>query len=671
MSGPSKNSIFVGIYGVPGSGKSRLLHALKFSLPHEEFSFYEASEMISTLVPGGLAAFQHLPEQTKVFWRRLAIETIRKQCAISEKTAVVAGNFMFWPEENEAGHSVCTQADLRTFTHILYLDVPAERVAYQCQEDKSQIRPLASVAHLHKWQEAEKVELRGICYENGILFSLLRPHSDLLSKVAGLIHNIQLHSEEKNMSLAENAMFGFTWWRKNDLETMLLIDADGTLTAQYTTELFWERVSKSRHCTSDNNPLKTLFKSSIGYSYTAFRQAALLYEEIDEQGFDDIYQQVASEVTMNPEMISMLQLTSSIEDIGVVIVTCGLSLIWEKVMEKEGLHTVLVIGGGRLNNGTVVTPAVKANLVTHLQNEYDKTVWAFGDSPLDLEMLIRANHAVVVVGDEKTRSKSMEAAVLHAIETQGLQAHQALLPDTASPMLDTNKLPLLRLTSREFVRSLLTWGDRVGYLPTNLATDRPAAKLLATPMRDAATTGPALREAHRSAGRYLATEFVPAEIGLEECPISHVLGHRTSGYRLLHENKTTIVAIMRAGEPMALGVSDVFPLATFLHANRPEDIKLHHVKGQLNVLLVDSVINSGKTMLEFVEAIRNLHATIRIVIVAGVVQAQCASFDSVINRALGAHGNTSLVALRCSVTKFTGTGGTDTGNRLFNTTHLP
>ena len=73
-------------------------------------------------------------------------------------------------------------------------------------------------------------------------------------------------------------------------------------------------------------------------------------------------------------------------------------------------------------------------------------------------------------------------------------------------------------------------------------------------------------------------------------------------------------------------------------------------------------------MVDFIQHIRNLHATIRIVVVAGVVQAQFVNGGSL--EALGRCGDISLVALRLSENKFTGTRTTDTGNRLYNTTQL-
>ncbi len=74
---------------------------------------------------------------------------------------------------------------------------------------------------------------------------------------------------------------------------------------------------------------------------------------------------------------------------------------------------------------------------------------------------------------------------------------------------------------------------------------------------------------------------------------------------------------MRGGEPMALGVNDIFPLAAFVHAKEPDEM-LHHLHGRSNIVLVDSVVNSGKTVVQFVQYIRSLHPTIRIVVVTGV-----------------------------------------------------
>lgn len=87
------------------------------------------------------------------------------------------------------------------------------------------------------------------------------------------------------------------------------------------------------------------------------------------------------------------------------------------------------------------------------------------------------------------------------------------------------------------------------------------------------------------------------------------------------------------------------------------------------MILVDSVVNNGKTVVEFVQHIRTLHLTVRILVIAGVVQADSLT-KGALTQILSVDFNVGLIALRLSDNKYTGKGTTDTGNRLFNTTHL-
>lgn len=106
---------------------------------------------------------------------------------------------------------------------------------------------------------------------------------------------------------------------------------------------------------------------------------------------------------------------------------------------------------------------------------------------------------------------------------------------------------------------------------------------------------------------------------------------------------------------MAFGVGDTFPLAMLANAKDAADIKLHHPQGQLTVILVDSVVNTGKTILEFVQHARKLHATNRIVLVHGVVQVLCVS-EGGLKQTRANYAKPHLVELRLYNTKFTGSG---------------
>ena len=686
-----RKAVVVGLYGIPGSGKTFLLNQLEQNLGQQDFAYYDGSEVIGRVVPGGLKVFQGMEDKDKANWRKHAINKIGNDSADSGKLALVAGHFMFWSEGKEAGTKVCTEDDLKTYTHILYLDIAAEVVEQRRRDDTSgRKRSPIPASRLRTWQQEEMTQLRHLCRNHGILFSLVTPFPALLDKTSALneapaldnvlllnrvltlLKDFALHTEKYNLSQAESKLDDAVLPTQEQLKVLLAVDADKTLAAEDAGVLFWKRVSHMRALDSEALALNQLFNSPLGFSYTAFRQAVLMYEETaNEKEFDDLCEYVASLVTMHPEFASLLQLVAEQKHIGAVVITSGLRRVWEKVLEREGLsEKVKVIGGGRIADGFVVSAAVKGALVTRVKDFYHMTVWAFGDSPLDLDMLREADQAIVVVGDEQTRSKTMDAALESAIDKDTLRARQSLLPSNASPRLDVTKLPIIKLTEPGFVKSLLNHRYTHDGLQVLCATNKSAAKLLATRMRDAAVAGPDLREAHRRVGWYLANEFLGDVVGLENCQIQHVLGRPSQGYQLFHEKQTTIVALMRGGEPMAYGVNDAFPLAMFVHASDADDLKLHHLQGQLTVILVDSVVNTGKTVVEFVEHVRKLHATIRIVVVAGVVQDQCLS-EGGLRQQLAHHVKLHLVALRLSETKFTGSGTTDTGNRLFNTTHLP
>jgi hypothetical protein len=136
-------------------------------------------------------------------------------------------------------------------------------------------------------QGEEKTELRKFYYQHGILFSIWAQHSELPDKVSTLLHDFRHHGEEHNLSLAKRKVDEIVALGQGKVESMLVMDADRTLAAQDRGALFWKIVSDSRQPMDDESPLKTLFNSPLGHSYTAFRQAALLYREMgDEQEFD-------------------------------------------------------------------------------------------------------------------------------------------------------------------------------------------------------------------------------------------------------------------------------------------------------------------------------------------------------------------------------------------------
>lgn len=664
----------IGIYGLPGSGKSTLLRILQSKLSDAAFNFIEGSEKIASLLPDGLNEFHLLNEDHKAAVRKQAIDEIKVDAAHSGRAAIVAGHYMFWAEEMPAGRPVCTPNDLATFTHIIYLAIPPEVILQQCLNDAARPRQYGSVGHFQRWQHQEIGDLRHLCRQHNILFSAVSNLETVSERVTTLIQNFcQGHRHGPSCDVKPAlAKVDDIVSRHNpgQLSTCLVMDADKTLAAEDSGTLFWQRVPSlhvSRFATG-RCPLKDLFGGPLGYTTLAFQQATLMYEDAaDDMAFEAYCDSVASVVKVYPQFVSLLRATVDQEHVGALVVTCGLRRVWEKVLEREGFAgKVTVIGGGRLSSdGLVVTPQTKMAIVQHLQDKFHLNVWAFGDSPLDVPMLKTADRAIVVVGDEGSRSLSMDEALKQAIFSSGLKAQQVLLPGGVVPRLDVQRLPVVHINDPIFVEEIM----RRSTSTFHVATDMNSAKLLMAPMRDASVAGPSLREAHRRAGWYLAVQFVTEVIGMEEYSISHVGGTTAVGHRLRDEQKTTILALMRGGEPMALGVNDALPEAMFVHASTPTSLEAHHLHSQETVIVVDSVINNGHTMIAMIRRIRSLHRTIRIVVVTGVVQAQVLISSHELFKVMQ-RNDVKFIALRASQNKYTGTKTTDTGNRLFNTTHL-
>lgn len=534
--------------------------------------------------------------------------------------------------------------------------------------DTDRYRSKLSTEDLRCWQEAEIKELRGLCLEYGILFATVYPN--LQDKLSSLILNFRSHGEIHNQSVADQRLDRVLSSHREKLRTVVFFDADKTLTPQDTVEPLWQILADNG---AGESSLATLFNNRQNRSYTAFRRVMLLYEEsCSDIEFDSICDKVALRTALYPQMSFILHQVGRYHYICPVIVTCGLRRVWEKVVARNGLSgMVKVVGGGRLDDGFVVALSVQRNLVLRAKGNHSAYTWAFGDSSLDLPMLMAANKPIVIVGDKHTRSEDMEKELLQAILSGGLQARQAVLADNSSPprLAGLDRLPVIDITDPEFVDPILQTHNRPGGLELYHATDSAAAKILMTPTRNSAVRGPSLRDYHFKVGAHLARMFVSELIGIEEFTVRDVYNNETAGYQLLKEGKTLIVALMRGGEPMAHGINNAFPSAQFLHAREPKGITREHIEGSAAVILVDLVINNGTRIVKFVESIRAMHGAIRIIVVADIVQKQAVSGDSPI-RALARSSKLSIVALRLSNDNYTGSGSTDTGNRLFNSLHL-
>lgn len=463
---PKETAKVIRIYGLPGVGKTALIEQLKRILGEDDFSFYEGAKVVLALAGGDLTAFEKMPEDEKHRFREQAITKIATECANNGTTAVVTGCFMMWKQGKQEPAHTWTEEDEETLTHIIYLKRDSGAIVQQCIADKTRFGEEVWSSHIERWQWFEQVDLKFLCPEHHILLIELHAGTPGLAEtVSVLIRDFVHHSESRNQTKVVAALDEIVHACDRSLETLLVIDGDKTLGPVDPRDEFWSRHESA----SVLVPFRALILSTLGFSYYAFRQAALLLQGMLLHGgqgnpanLEEYCARFASRVVMHTEFRNLLREVVSRRHVGAVVITCGVRRIWEMVLQNAGFaSTVKVIGGGCIEDDCVITPEMKRELVARLQVHHHLYVWAFGDGPLDPPMLRQADRAIVVVGKNSARSTEMDEELDEAIIDGSLKAHQVLLPDWHTRgRLGPEVLPIVELSHRDFVENMMAQRGR-------------------------------------------------------------------------------------------------------------------------------------------------------------------------------------------------------------------
>jgi len=168
---------------------------------------------------------------------------------------------------------------------------------------------------------------------------------------------------------------------------VVLVDGDRTLSPLDTSRLFLQQAG------IDPQPIQDRFKRD-GYCFSAFRYHAEAHLQLPALTFERVGAAVAREAPLHPGAADFLRRVA--EEAGVFVISAGIPRIWRGLLDREGLGHIGVIGGidpqlpyvfGRWEKGQV------CQLFRSVATE----VMALGDSDVDTEMLLAADHAVVVL----------------------------------------------------------------------------------------------------------------------------------------------------------------------------------------------------------------------------------------------------------------------------------
>lgn len=74
---------------------------------------------------------------------------------------------------------------------------------------------------------------------------------------------------------------------------------------------------------------------------------------------------------------------------------------------------------------------------------------------------------------------------------------------------------------------------------------------------------------------------------------------------MCNEEKTPIVPLMHGGELMAFEMSKALKPSEFVYSRQQEDINQGRSEGKRTIVLVDSVVNSVKSIIEYLVPLRD------------------------------------------------------------------
>ena len=257
--------------------------------------------------------------------------------------------------------------------------------------------------------------------------------------------------------------------------------------------------------------------------------------------------------------------------------------------------------GIRTYAGKFISAETKFFVAKFLKERYKVT--AYGDSKNDLFMLKCANKGILVINNHLSRSLKKEE--IQGLDILNFGRHFYILNEDET----LNKNEKLKIES-----------------------------LIEITKSDSGICGSTLAKAHFELGKFLCRY-------LSALPVKD----------------STLISLERSGHFISDGIYMNFDCRFETYNSKFQPLPGIKTK---NVILVDGVINNGKSMLETIQRIKDISPSTRITVVAGVVNVDALSLFDLYD----------LIAVRTSKNKFTGCNvkiqkgnfGPDTADRLFN-----
>lgn len=531
----------IALYGMPCAGKSTLMDKIT------DAKVINGSQELRRICGG---SFSELSEDEK---HQVRIKYTEYVNSLTDEVIVSDGHFSFM--EN----IVFTEADGDLYDIFIYLYCSPDTLKKRYDLSKKNAKfSCESVESIRQWQEFEISHLRNECHIRNKDFYVVSDNEEECNRFIEFVTLLRegFSSYALATDICNRIMAQFD---KRDV--LYIVDGDKTIITQ----------DSYRFCCNGKT------KIFDGDFYTGY-QSFLFEKKLQEASID---KSKIQELTINTEVYDKVASNNYI------VLSSGIEALWNDIAKDKKFDVVFA--------NPYISADVKFFIIKQLK-EHGYTIYAFGDSKIDLYMLREADKGFLYIGNRMSRSLKNESL-------SGL-----------IPIYD---------------HSLIVLADE----------DAGTSDDIAICKSNSGINGSRLAAAHirlgEKVGKRIATVFP--------------------------EKNTSILVIERGGrffgDGVYLGAGGIF----YSMNPKKDDIPVINTE---RVVIVDSVINTGKSIMRIVDEIKKHNPGVDVIIAANVIQ----------NEAVELFKDYLVFATRLSKNSFVGVNqskqngrtGPDTADRLFN-----
>lgn len=536
----------IAIYGVSRSGKDFFINDLikSFRKLNNNIGLYHINGS-TTLKNLSLKrynkAFNNLSELEKNTIRKDFVE-YANEVEKEHGSIIVDGHYAFY-KENMTFNKVFTEYDLNFYDYYFYLDTDAIDIFYRMRmSDGEKKNDILTEEDIIKWKNYEIVNM-----------------SEELLSVDKELHVIKYteerieSSDNKSMNLTISYVLGSIMFEYDskyradkilqginlkNYNSVILVDCDKTLSYEDTTL----EILKMKGI--DDSTLKDIY---LYDRYTNYQALKALQFYCNNKVFNDVdLDTLVDRIHLNEDLIKDLKTKKYSR---IIAITAGNHEVWDYILKKVNLDAIV------LNGDMIMSKYIKYYTLKKLQ-EMGKYVIAVGDSMLDSLMLRFANKSYII--SNKGKRESIQNLLIC-----NPQIHQ----------LSYSKFLYENITINDSIDSIICISDITNEIANNISICKS----------DSGITGKLLRNAHYSLGIELA------KLIQKDYP----------------NKKFAVVIMMRSGLCFGQGIADFFDCPELFYEDSnskkfDDEFYCNSLYKDRIIILVDGVINSGKSMREII-----------------------------------------------------------------------